>query len=83
MRLQRIDPEKLRGLGDKVFGLAKELTGAVWGNERLEQEGEAQQARGSEKLKALRKQVEAEAHEAKADALEQRQKAAQRMKESA
>ena len=83
MQFRTIDPEKLRGLVDKVFGLTKEIIGEVVGNERLQKEGEAQQAKGAEKLKALRKQLEAKAKEAKADAYEQKQRAAQRLKESA
>jgi uncharacterized protein YjbJ (UPF0337 family) len=83
MQFRTIDPEKLRGIVDKVFGLTKEIIGEVVGNERLQKEGEAQQAKGTEKLKALRKQVEAEAKEAKAELFEQKQKAAQRVKESA
>jgi uncharacterized protein YjbJ (UPF0337 family) len=83
MQFRTIDPEKLRGLVDKVLGLTKEIFGEVVGNERLQKEGEAQQAKGSEKLKALRKQLEAEAKEAKAELFEQKQKAAQRVKESA
>jgi uncharacterized protein YjbJ (UPF0337 family) len=83
MQFRTIQPEQLRGILDKVFGLTKEIVGEVVGNARLQKEGEAQQAKGAEKLKALRKQFEAEAKEAKADVLEQKQRAAQRMKESA
>jgi uncharacterized protein YjbJ (UPF0337 family) len=83
MQFRTIDPEKLRGIVDKVFGLTKEIVGEVVGNSRLQKEGEAQQAKGTERLKALRKQFEAQAKEAKADVYEQKQKAAQRLKESA
>jgi len=83
MQFRTIDPEQLRGIFDKVFGLTKEIVGEVVGNERLQKEGEAQQAKGTERLKALRKQLEAKAKEAKAEVFEQKQKAAQRMKESA
>lgn len=83
MNLQRIDPAKLRGLSDKVLGLSKEIFGAVIGSERLEDEGEQQQARGTESLKALRKEIEAEEHEAKARALEEKERHAQRNKRSA
>ena len=75
-----IDLTKLRGLGDKVIGLQKEILGTLIGNDKLQQEGEAQQERASEQLKALRLEAKAEAKEAKADALEQKQKAAQRAK---
>jgi uncharacterized protein YjbJ (UPF0337 family) len=80
MQIKTVDLNKLRGLGDKFLGLNKELIGTVVGNERLEREGEAQQDRATEQLRALRKEVEAEQKEAKAEMLEKRQKAAQRAK---
>jgi uncharacterized protein YjbJ (UPF0337 family) len=82
VRIGTIDVNKLRGVADKGLGLTKELVGTLVGNDRLEKEGEAQQERATEQLRALRKEVEAEGHEAKADAMEQRQKAAQRAKEA-
>jgi hypothetical protein len=51
-------------------------------NERLECEGEAQQERATEQLKALRKEVEVEQHGAWAVSPDQREKAARRAKES-
>ena len=45
--------------------------------------GEKQQQKGNETLKALRQEAKAQAKEDKADALEQRQKQAQRVKENA
>jgi hypothetical protein len=83
MQIGRMDLNKLRGIGDKFIGLNKELIGTVVGNEKLQQEGEAQQERAAEELKGLRKEAEAQAKEAKAETLEQRQKAAQRAKENA
>ena len=83
MQIGTIDLNKLRGLTDKWFGLQKEILGTVIANERLVDEGEAQQERGTEQLRALRKEAKAQAKEAKADAAEQKQKAAQRLKESA
>ncbi len=83
MRIGSIDLKKLRGLGDKVVGLNKEVIGTLVNSERLQEAGEAQQAKGSEALKALRKEAEAEGRERKADAFEQRQRVAQRSKESA
>ena len=76
MRIGTVELDHIRGLGDKVVGLAKEVTGTVVGSDRLQEAGEAQQARGSESLKALRKQVKAQAKEAKAETFEQREKAA-------
>lgn len=81
MRIFNIDTEKLRGLSDKGIGLTKEFWGTVLDNDRWVEEGEAQQAHGSEKLKSLRKKLEAKKHEAKAETQEQRQKVAQKAKE--
>ena len=80
MRVGNLELDHLRGLGDKFVGLGKEFTGTVIGNDRLQEAGEAQQARGSESLKALRKQAKAQVKETKADTFEQQQKAAQRAK---
>jgi uncharacterized protein YjbJ (UPF0337 family) len=83
VQIGRIDLNKLRGFGEKVVGLNKEFIGAIVGNEKLEKEGEAQQAKATQKLKALREEVKAQGHEAKAEALEEKEKAAQRAKQSA
>ena len=83
MQLGKVDLNKLRGIGDKFLGLQKEFVGTLIGNDRLQQEGEAQQERASEELKALRQEAKAEAKEAKAEAFEQKQKAAQRAKSNA
>lgn len=80
MQVGRVDVNKLRGIGDKAFGLGKEVVGVLIGNDRLQKEGEAQQERAAEELKALRKEVEAERHEAEAKVHEQREKTAQRAK---
>jgi uncharacterized protein YjbJ (UPF0337 family) len=82
-QIGQIDLNKLRGIADKFLGLQKELVGALIGNDRLQEEGEAQQERATEQLKALRAEAKAQAKEAKADAIEQKQKAAQRAKENA
>ncbi len=76
MQLGSIDLNKLRGIGDKAVGLSKELLGTLTGNERLQDAGEAQQERATEELRALRAELKAEQKDAKADVLEQRQKAA-------
>lgn len=80
MKLGSVDPGKLSGLVDKVTGLGKEIMGTVLDNDRLSEAGEAQQAKGTEKLKALKQEAKAEAKEAKAEAFEKEQKAAQRAK---
>ena len=83
MKIGTVEVDQLRGMSDKVLGLGKEIFGALVGNDRLQEAGEAQQAKGSESLKAFRKQVEAEKHQAKAEAHEKRQRVAQRAKQSA
>jgi uncharacterized protein YjbJ (UPF0337 family) len=83
MQVGNVKVDHVRGFGDKVFGLGKEVVGTVINNDRLQKDGEAQQARGTEAIKALRKRAEAQAKEAKADAFEQRQQTAQRSRRSA
>lgn len=76
-----VDLQKLRGVGEKTFGLTKEFVGVVINNQHLQEEGEAQQERATERLRALRKEAEAQAKEAKAELLERRERAAQRAKD--
>ncbi len=76
MQLGSVDINKLRSIGDKAMGLSKELIGSVTGRESLEEAGEAQQEMATERLRALRAEVKAEAKDAKAEVLEQRQKTA-------
>jgi uncharacterized protein YjbJ (UPF0337 family) len=80
MQVGRVDLNQLRGVSDKAFGLAKEFIGVLTGSEKWQQEGEAQQERATEELKALRKQLEAQGKEAVAEMHEQREKTAQRAK---
>jgi uncharacterized protein YjbJ (UPF0337 family) len=80
VRLGSIDISKLRSLGDKAVGLSKEALGAVTGNDALQEAGEAQQEKASERLRAMRAEVKAEQKDAKAEVLEKRQKAAQAAK---
>jgi len=80
MQIGSIDLQKLRGVGEKVFGLAKEVVGVVINNDRLQQEGDAQQDRASERLRALRKEAEAEMKDAKAAVFDRKERAAQRAK---
>jgi uncharacterized protein YjbJ (UPF0337 family) len=80
MRIPRIDAKDATGLFDKVVGLGKEVMGEVLDQQRLVDAGEAQQAKGTEKLKAIREQAKADAHKAKASTLDQRERAAQKAK---
>ena len=80
MRIPRIDPKDATGLYDKVVGLGKEVVGEVFDRDRLIEAGEAQQAKGTEKLKAIREQAKADTHKAKARTYEQREQSAQKAK---
>jgi len=80
MRIPRVDAKDATGLLDKVVGLGKEVVGEVFDEQRWIEAGEAQQAKGSEKLKAIREQTKAEAHQAKAQTLDTKERAAQAAK---
>lgn len=80
MRIPRVDPKDATGLFDKVVGLGKEIAGEVFDEPSLIKSGEAQQAKGTEKLKAIREQTKADAHKAKAQSLDAKERAAQRAK---
>jgi uncharacterized protein YjbJ (UPF0337 family) len=82
VQIGTVDLNKLRGVADKAIGLGKELLGVLLGNDRLQDEGEAQQERANAELKALREELKAEEKDAKAAANEKRQQAAQRAKAS-
>jgi uncharacterized protein YjbJ (UPF0337 family) len=82
MQVPRIDPKNALGLLDKVVGLGKEILGTVTGRDRIAKAGQVQQEKGSERIKAVRAEVKAEAHETKAAAAGQAQKAAQKRKEA-
>lgn len=82
MQIPRIDPSNVLGLADKVVGLGKEILGSVTGRERLQKAGQVQQEKGTERLKAVRAELEAKSHQAKARAAGQAQKRAQNTKEA-
>jgi uncharacterized protein YjbJ (UPF0337 family) len=83
MNTRPIDLGKLRGLLDKTFGLGKEVVGVITDSDRLQDAGNRQQEKGTASLKALRKQGRAKAQDAKAEAREREERAAQRTKSSA
>jgi uncharacterized protein YjbJ (UPF0337 family) len=83
MQIGTVDLNKLRGVSDKALGLAKEVLGVLLGNDRLQDEGEAQQERATAELKALRAELRAEEHEAEAEVAEARQRSAQKAKAAA
>jgi uncharacterized protein YjbJ (UPF0337 family) len=80
VQVGQVDLNKLRGVSDKAIGLSKEFIGVLVGNDRWQEEGEAQQERATETLKAMRKEIEAQRKESVAEMHEQREKAAQRAK---
>ena len=82
MQIGRVDLNKLRGVVDKGVGLGREFVGVLVGNDRLQEEGQAQQQRASAELRALSHQVKAESNDTKAELLERRQRAAQAAKEA-
>lgn len=69
MQIGTVDLDKLRGVSDKLVGLAKEATGVIINNDRLQKTGEAQQERATENLKALRDEAKAEAKDRKAHSI--------------
>lgn len=83
MQVGPIDVNKLSGIGEKFIGLAKELMGTLIGNDNLEQAGQAQQDKGTERLAALRDEIDAARKEAEAEAHEQRQKVAAKSRRTA
>lgn len=83
MQIGNVDVDQLKGLGEKFVGLYKEMAGTVVGNQRLVDEGQAQQDKGSAQLKTLRAEVEAEMARTEASTKEKGQRAAQRSKDKA
>lgn len=80
MQIGTVDLNKLRGLGDKVVGLVKELVGAIVDNDALQEAGQAQQERATEQLRALRAEAKADAKDAKAAGYEKTERLAQAAK---
>ncbi len=67
----------VKGVAEDVKGRAKEGIGAVTGNERLKDEGQAQQDKAAADRKVAQKEAEADAARAESEANEARQRAAQ------
>lgn len=82
MQIPSIDPRNATGLVDKVVGLGKEIVGTVLGNENLSKAGQIQQEKGTERLKAIQSEAQAQTHQAKAKSAEASQRSAQKTKES-
>jgi hypothetical protein len=81
MQIPRIDPKNALGLVDKIVGLGKEIVGTVTNRSRLTKAGQIQQEKGTERIEAVKSELDAQAHEAKAAAADKAQKSAQSSKE--
>lgn len=77
MRIPRVSPKNATGFADKFVGLGKELTGELLDKQSWIEAGEAQQEKGTEKLKALRAEAKAQGHQAKAKSYDAKERAAQ------
>jgi len=75
--IPRIDYQNVGGLVDKVVGLTREVVGVAFDDDRLIKAGEAQQGKGSERLKQLRAEAKARVHHEKASVQEDRQREVQ------
>jgi hypothetical protein len=73
-----IEYRNVNGLADKIVGLGRELAGIAFDHDDLIRAGEAQQAKGTERLKELRAEAKASTHARRARTEESRQRAAQR-----
>lgn len=62
------------GLGENLKGAAKEAVGKATNNDELEQEGSAQQTKGSAETAETGDRVKAQAAEKEADALDKQAK---------
>lgn len=67
----------IKGVVEGVKGKAKEAAGVLTGNDDLEKEGEAQQAKADSQREVAEKEAEAEKARATADAHEAEQRAHQ------
>ena len=80
--IPRVDAKNALGLFDKLVGLGKEIVGTITGTDRLTKAGQVQQEKGTERIKALQAQLEADTHQTKAAAAGRAQKSAQSTKEA-
>jgi uncharacterized protein YjbJ (UPF0337 family) len=68
----------VKGVVEDVKGKTKEAVGAVTGNDRLQEEGEAQQQKAGAEREVAKREAQAEAARAEAKEKEAEQRAAQR-----
>lgn len=67
----------LRGIAEEVKGKAKEAVGDISGNERMSEEGRAQQDKAAAKRDVAREEAEADEARAEAEIAEARQRVAE------
>ena len=82
MQIPRIDAKNALGLKDKLVGLGKEIAGTVIDNARLTKAGQVQQDKGTERLKAIRAELDARKNQVKSAAAERGRRAAQKRNEA-
>jgi hypothetical protein len=82
MQIPRIDPKNALGLADKIVGLGKEIVGTLTNRDKLAKAGQIQQEKATERIKAMKAELEAQAHRGKAAAAGRAQKNAQDVKET-
>jgi hypothetical protein len=82
MQIPRIGGKNALGLMDKVVGLGKEIAGTIAGRDRLAKAGQVQQDKGTERIKAVRAEMDAKKHQTKARSAAAAQRSAQNRKES-
>jgi uncharacterized protein YjbJ (UPF0337 family) len=68
----------VKGVVEDVKGKAKEAVGAVTGDDRLQEEGEAQQKKADAEREVAKREAQAEVARAEAKAKEAEQRAAQK-----
>jgi hypothetical protein len=83
MQLGQVDINKLRGLGDKAVGLAKKFVGTIVDNDSSSTKAMCNRRARPKKLRAIRKEIEAQRKAAKADVLEHTRKVAECAKQRA
>jgi len=81
MQIPRIDPKNTLGLLDKVVGLSNEIIGTATRQDRLTRAGQVQQDKGAERIKAVKAELDAQGHKAKAAAAGRVQRSTQQTKE--
>ena len=83
MRIPHISPKNASGLFDKVLGLGREVAGTLFDNGSVKKAGQIQQEKGTEKLKAVESELDAQRYDAQAKAAQTKEKTTQKSKVNA